>query len=117
MTKTQVFLNVGTDPFRPFDVATAVLVKAAEFDLSPLITSAVTNGQPLRALELVFEELNIGDGSNYDWTAQYRANGNRSLSVGDVVVVGETAWAVGSFGWDRVYTDALIEAIKTPINH
>lgn len=33
---------------------------------------------------------------------QYRAHQVRSLSMGDVVVIGETAWACARFGWENV---------------
>ncbi|UVK59879.1 hypothetical protein SEA_ALEEMILY_139 [Gordonia phage Aleemily] len=36
----------------------------------------------------------------------YRERGLRSLSVGDVVVVGETAWACEPLGWKRVHLTA-----------
>jgi len=35
-------------------------------------------------MEHVFEELNI-DHPSQDWATQYRANGNRSLSVGEAI--------------------------------
>lgn len=37
-----------------------------------------------------------------DLVAAYRAAGNRSLSVGDVVLVGEGLWFCASLGWDFI---------------
>ena len=55
-------------------------------------------------LEMAFEEFNVGTG---DLAQRYRDRRLRSLSVGDVVVVGETAWACASAGWTPVTGDAL----------
>lgn len=54
-----------------------------------------------RLLDIVYEQLNI-DEPKADWAIDYRARRNRSLSVGDVVVVGEQAWAVTSWGFTPV---------------
>jgi hypothetical protein len=58
-----------------------------------------------RLLNIVFEQLNI-DEPRADWAIRYRVERNRSLSVGDVVVVGEQAWAVDSVGWTPVSVEA-----------
>jgi hypothetical protein len=61
-------------------------------------------------LEKVFDQLNIDD-PDKPWAIAYREASNRSLSVGDVVVIGETAWAVGPRGWDLITADQLHDAI------
>jgi hypothetical protein len=61
-------------------------------------------------LDHVFKELNV-DYPLTDWAKDYRERRLRSLSVGDVVVLGETAWAVESCGWRRITTDELQSAI------
>jgi hypothetical protein len=61
-------------------------------------------------LEDAFREFNIGGFENPDTLAHaYRRAGktpgelgNRSLSVGDVVVVGEDAFVCASLGWVKV---------------
>jgi hypothetical protein len=58
-------------------------------------------GDVHRLLEIVFEQLNI-DEPKALWATEYRNHRNRSLSVGDVVVVGEQAWGVDRFGWTPV---------------
>lgn len=63
----------------------------------------------MAALETIFDELN--EEPNTTWAQDYRAAGNRSLSVGDVVVLGETAWVVAPVGYARVSTDELATAI------
>jgi uncharacterized protein YbaR (Trm112 family) len=50
--------------------------------------------------EEAFRWFNIDD--ELPVARRYRSAGNRSLSVGDVVVIDGRAWAVGSFGWDRI---------------
>lgn len=115
-TTIKVFLNEGEDNFFGFvnDFANAPALRlAAEFDLV-LPSVRLIDGKPLDVLERVFEQLNIGGDlvPAEPWTDAYRAAGNRSLSVGDVVVVGEAAFAVGSYGWDAVPTGDLVAAIN-----
>ncbi len=65
---------------------------------------------PGEELNRASRELNI-DEPTTDWARQYRADRNRSLSVGDVVVFGETAWACEKVGWTQVgMSDAVILA-------
>jgi len=52
-------------------------------------------------LNQAFSELNRDDPST-DWAKDYRDRGMRSLSVGDVVAVGELAYACDSVGWRTV---------------
>jgi hypothetical protein len=61
------------------------------------------------ALELIFEQLNI-DVPEHDWAIAYREAGHRSFSIGDVAVVGETAFACDS-GWTRISADDLAAAL------
>lgn len=61
-------------------------------------------------LETVFEQLNIDD-PDQPWAIAYREAGHRSLSVGDVVVIGETAWACAPRGWDLLTANQLHNAI------
>jgi hypothetical protein len=60
-----------------------------------------------RLLGIIFEQLNIGGDPEFGvpaapWTTTYRAAGNRSLSVGDVVIIGEQAFAAQWVGWTPV---------------
>lgn len=48
-----------------------------------------------------FEWFNVGELTN-PVVAEYRRAGNRSLSVGDVVVVDDRAYTCASFGWERI---------------
>ena len=118
--KVTVYLNEGPDNFRGFDFKTARLYIAAEFDLDvelpdglpdkPWTAEAIIAAQAAKeaaiskVLEGIFTQLNVG-GDLYpaeDYTTEYRANGNRSLSVGDVVSLDGACYAVGRFGWDKV---------------
>ena len=60
------------------------------------------------ALAWVFMEFNSGEGK---FANEYRAKRLRSLSVGDVVTIGETAWACESVGWSAVSSTDLNNAI------
>jgi len=53
-------------------------------------------------LETCFEEFNNGQDSPV--AEEYRDLGLRSLSTGDVVVIGEAGWRCDSFGWSRYNT-------------
>jgi hypothetical protein len=56
-------------------------------------------------LNQTFRELNI-DFPETDWGKDYRHRGMRSLSVGDVVVIGELAYACERVGWKCVSLQA-----------
>lgn len=77
------------------------LVKVAEV--------TVEASGPDAALEQVFHLLNVGDdptfGTPDPQAVAYRAARNRSLSVGDVVVLDGAAFAVASCGYEQVTVD------------
>lgn len=52
--------------------------------------------------ERAFELFNIGDPDTNAVVHRYRSAGNRSLSVGDVVVIDDRAFTCASFGWEPV---------------
>lgn len=119
LAQVKVYLNEGPDNYFGFSNEFANdprLRLAAAFTLplrsddteTPLSELAVR-----RRLEYVFEQLNIGGDlvEATPWTERYRLEGNRSLSVGDVVVIGETAWSCEHAGWKQVLTEELVEAI------
>ena len=105
-----VYLNDGPYQFRGFGLSgparlrpvTRFGVEVAEDVPAEHVTAGV--------LEIVFEQLNI-DQPQQRWAVEYRAGGYRSLSVGDVVAVGETAWACCSLGWRRLSTHELRAAV------
>lgn len=70
-----------------------LLHEAAVFDMDLGHTSRVEV-----LLEQVWVQLNI-DLPQTEWAKKYRAEGNRSLSMGDVICVGETAWTPVTVGW------------------
>lgn len=107
---TTVYLNDAPGSFLGFNRgAPARLRAAATFNL-PIPTNTRPHQTALAAaLEHIFDELNCEPSTT--WATGWRHAGHRSLSVGDVVVVGETAWAVASIGWNPVPTDELAAAI------
>ena len=102
-----VYLNHGPDNFWGFN-ASAKLRQAAQFE----ITLTDLCGQHLidGALELIFEQLNI-DVPEHPWAIKYRRDGHRSFSVGDVAVLGETAWTCAPTGWTRISAAAITAAL------
>lgn len=99
----KVYLNESRDSFFGFNRESP-----AELKLAAVFGMDTDDAE--RALETVFTELNT-DCPTQPWAREYRADRNRSLSVGDVVVLGETAWACASAGWDRISSDELRAAI------
>jgi hypothetical protein len=107
---TVVYLNDADGNFLGFNTnAAARLREAARFDLE-ILDNAPTRYAAPGALEIIFEQLNIHN-PQQPWAIDYRLAGQRSLSVGDVVVLGETAWACASFGWTPISTDELQSAL------
>lgn len=106
--RTTVYLNEAPGSFLGFDSQRAILNMAASFDLDIADHLSVPAAVEA-ARETVFEQLNIDD-PNHTWAQYYRLAGHRSLSVGDVVVIGETAWAVEDIGWRTVSTATLATA-------
>lgn len=102
-----VYVNEKTN-FRGLDLSTALLRKTVTFDTSIPIAGAWDKIYRIR--ELVFEQLNIDD-PGQEWARRYREAGNRSLSVGDVVIVGQHIWAVAPVGWDPLLPHELIPIV------
>jgi len=106
-----VYLNDARDSFLGFDPAQAQLRLVARFTIPAPRDARAAMG----ALEDVYVQLNVG-GELVEpcaYTVDYRAAGHRSLSVGDVVVIGETAFAVARFGFDPVGAAALSVALAS----
>ena len=81
-----------TEPFRAYEPGhTTRETVSYETDLT----------DPLAVCEDAFRRFNIGDASD-PVVAEYRGAGNRSLSVGDVVVVDGVAYGCDSAGWSVV---------------
>ena len=92
-------LHNNTSRFGPYTVGDS-LSEAITFE-----SALPACGDIHRLLEIVFHQLNI-DEPKALWAIEYRRRRNRSLSVGDVVTVGEQAWAVDSVGWTSVSIEA-----------
>ncbi len=104
-----VYLNESRDSILGFNSASAELRLAACFTIrTPADARAA-----VEALEGIYVQLNIGGDlvEALDYTEGYRAAGNRSLSVGDVVVIGEAAFAVARFGFEPTSAAALSAAL------
>ncbi len=107
---TTAYLNHAEGNLLGFKLySPARLYRAANFHLE-LIDGAPAELAVRGALELVFEQLNI-DHPQHPWAQHYRLAGHRSLCVGDIVVLAETAWACAPVGWTPVTADELRAAI------
>ncbi|SBS77479.1 conserved hypothetical protein [uncultured Mycobacterium sp.] len=100
---TTVYLNQSPQHYCGFDTD-ATLQAVATFTLT--MDRSPSTEHLTAALEHVFEQLNIDD-PDQSWAQGYRRTGLRSLSVGDVVVIGETAWACAASGWTHLTADQL----------
>ncbi|KPN46869.1 hypothetical protein [Mycobacterium intracellulare] len=101
-----VYLNDGPNRFDGFDPAGPLRLRPVTRFAVQIADHVPTEHITEGVLEIVFEQLNI-DQPQHQWARAYRAGGYRSLSVGDVVVVGETAWACCPVGWRRLGTEQL----------
>lgn len=108
--QVKVYLNEGPDNFFGFHNQFANeprLRLAAEFE----VQEEDCDGQPV--LPMIFDQLNIGGDliPAKPWCERYRAERNRSLSVGDVVQLDERFYACASMSWDDVSQFEVDEAI------
>lgn len=113
--KIKIYLNDGEDHFFGFTNVFAnspELTMVHEFEITETELAWVHTIQwhaMVRILDWVYQELNVGEDTKV--AKDYRAKRLRSLSVGDVVVAGENAWAVAPCGWDMITTEQLNNAI------
>ncbi len=103
--RVRVYLNDAENSFDGFTPAAARLHLAGEFEVAAPGSQAAV----FEVLDDVFTQLNVGGEivAAADYTLAYRSAGHRSLSVGDVLVLGETAFAVARFGFDVIPATAL----------
>ena len=50
----------------------------------------------------ILKDCYMAYGNNYEGRKPEGCEGIRSMSIGDVILIGETAWACASFGWDKI---------------
>jgi hypothetical protein len=105
-----VYLNTAHDSFLGFNQPAPAQLELA----ASLYLELDDHQQPhiavKAALRHVFEQLNIVP-PTAAWAHHYRLARRRSLSVGDVVVIGETAWACAACGWTPITADELRAAL------
>lgn len=109
--KIKIYMNDGEDHFYGFKNKFAnspELTMVHSLEISEMFPHVASEREMLAVLEWVFQEFNIGEGPQ---AQAYRAKMLRSVSVGDVVVIGETAWACESVGWTRITTEELNNSI------
>jgi hypothetical protein len=119
--KVSVYHNESARFFRVYEAGDDI-AKVHEFEAEP----PTSDHEVRRLLSDAYERYNIGtcddacayrgirfdgvqvtdDGSGKAIHHDGRVYGIRSLSVGDVLVVGEVAYSVAPIGWDRVSLDA-----------
>lgn len=107
MTLTlQVFHNVSSDRMRFFEGYKPEDPLTHVFDL--VVVGADLDQGVHKVLDYAFYVLNIGHDSDritVEDKAQaiaYRERKNRSLSVGDVIIIDGVAYACAALGWDQV---------------
>src|SRR5690242_7870475 len=88
-----------------FYTAASRLTKVLEFE-----SDFPACGHPQMLLDFVYRQLTNTDDpdtdwDDLDWANRYRAD-ERALDIGDVVIVGEQAWAIESIAWRRVTVHA-----------
>lgn len=110
--KCKVYLNESRDSFFGFanKFSDPELVLSHEFEMEDRL--AYANGQTASpdGLHIIFWQLNV-DQPTESWSLEWRVKKLRSLSVGDVVVLGESAWACESIGWRKISAQELLDAI------
>jgi hypothetical protein len=113
MVTVKIYLNDGEDHFFGFknDFANnPELTMVHSFEVDAFLFAGHVKYDAISNIrEWVYTELNVGVTS--ELAREYRAKMLRSLSVGDVIVIGETAFACGSYGWDTITTEELNNAI------
>ena len=115
--KVQVYLNEAPGHFDGFNPFRAALRLAVEFEIdaeAPHTFGEEAEGVYTGILSEVYTQLNVG-GDLYPaepYTFEYRKAGNRSLSVGDLVVLTHdsystitAAYSVEKVGWKRRWLD------------
>lgn len=108
--KYAIYLNESRDSFFGFDADNAMMRYANGVDLDGVVHEN---------LESIFEQLNIGGDliPHSDLSRRYREDGNRSLSVGDVIAIlppanqsGPRYFAVASAGFKEIDPNAFVAA-------
>lgn len=78
--------------------------------LVPVFQHGFENDHVFDILNHIWWLLNVGDdpdlGGPNPLATEYRARRNRSLSVGDVVKLGDEWWVVADFGFETIETPA-----------
>lgn len=107
----KIYTNDGEMHFRGFHANLAELTMVMSHNLSVMDSELVPNagGFP-RILTHIYLATNVRENPGA-FTAEYNKRELRSLSVGDVVSIGEAAWAVEPVGWKKLSTDEFREAI------
>lgn len=111
----KVYLNTSTDELdRPVGILDGYDPAHSFEQVAQWIDTTTPDDRPITLTDLhtiadhAFFLFNVGDdpamtgGAPDPRAIAYRAAGHRSLSVGDLVIVGETALAVASCGFDPV---------------
>ena len=105
----KVYLNEGDGRFFDFN---------SPFNDNPRLRLAAAFTEQLTTttanlLDEIYEQLNVGGDmvQATPWCEAYRAERNRSLSVGDVVMIEHRPYSVDGVGWTPIASDKLTAAI------
>lgn len=105
--KVKIYTNDGEHHYYGFDVKWAELTMVHSFDFPFEIGKEIFNREwMLKALDRIYMHLQAGVPIQIDqWATEYFGKQLRSLSVGDVIAFGETAWSVDDSGFTLLTTD------------
>lgn len=97
MVEVTAYINVDSDYWTPWEPGKRLAT-------DPALTMTVNAKDPMEAAMRMWV---IGNRMDEDAAGRTWPSGVRSLSIGDVVVIGETALAVAHVGWKPVSLSAV----------
>lgn len=111
--KVKIYTNDGEYHFSGFNAKWAELTMVHSFELPFENGKEIFNRQwMLKALDRIYMHLQAGVPIQIDqWATEYFGKQLRSLSVGDVIAFGETAWSVDNMGFSLLTTEQFSGAI------
>lgn len=111
MLRVQTYINGGPGMFMGYEKRDLLVTgPVVVLDETRVVTGPNSSAQDVDVmwLEHVWA---IGNRMGRDHEGNEWPSGVRSLSMGDVAVIGETAYSIAVVGWDPISTDDLVESL------